>query len=177
MKNLKWSILLLILLLSFSSTVFAIPNPSNEFYVYNEANIMDENTENYIIQTNDELYEKSGAQIVVAAVDDLDGMDINSYATALFDEWDIGGSELDNGLLMLIVPSEGELWIEVGYGLEGILPDIRVHQIIEEYIIPSFAEGEYNQGIVLGYDEILSYVEEEYNIEISSKGQMDYSNP
>lgn len=176
MKNLKLGVIVLILLL-FSTTVFAIPNPSNEFYVYDEANIMDGNTENYIIQTNDELYEKTGAQIVVATIDDLEGMDINTYATALFDEWDIGGAAQDNGLLMLIVPSEGELWIEVGYGLEGALPDLRVSQIIEEYIIPSFAEGDYSQGIALGYNQILNYVEQEYNIELASREQTGISNP
>ena len=174
MKKLKLGVIILILLLS-SSIVLAIPKPSNEFYVYDEANIMDGNTENYIIQTNDELYRKTGAQIVIAAIDDLEGMDINSYSTALFDKWDIGGSQLDNGLLMLIVPSQGELWIEVGYGLEGVLPDIRVSQIIEEYIIPSLAKGDYNQGIILGFNEILSYVEEEYNIELSSRE--DIENP
>lgn len=171
MKNIKWSILILILL--FSTTVFATPSPSNEFYVYDEANIMDGATENYIIQTNDELYEKTGTQIVIAAIDDLEGMDINTYATALFDDWDIGGSQLDNGLLMLIVPSEGELWIEVGYGLEGILPDSRVKRIIDDYIIPSFAEDDYNRGILLGYEEILSYVEQEYNVEITSREQIE----
>lgn len=174
MKKLKLGVILLIVLLS-STAVFAMPNPSNDFYVYDQSNIMDGNTQNYIIQTNDELYEKTGAQIVVAAIDDLEGMDINTYSTALFDEWNIGGAQLDNGLLMLIVPSQGELWIEVGYGLEGALPDIRVSQIIEEYIIPSFAEGDYNQGIILGYNEILNYVEQEYNIELSSREQ--FTNP
>ena len=53
MKKLKLGVIILILLLS-SSIVLAIPKPSNEFYVYDEANIMDGNTENYIIQTNDE---------------------------------------------------------------------------------------------------------------------------
>ena len=158
MKKLRIGVILLILLFS-STVVFAIPNPSNEFYVYDEANIMNGNTKNYIIQTNDELYEKTGSQIVVAAIDDLEGMDINLYASALFDEWNIGGSQFDNGLLMLIAPSQGEIRIEVGYGLEGILPDIRTRQIIENYIIPSFAEGDYNQGILLAYNEILNYVD------------------
>lgn len=155
--------------------VYAIPNPTNEFYVYDGANILDSDTESYIVNTNLELYQKTGAQIVWATINDLEGMDINSYATALFDEWDIGGKELDNGLLVLIVPNEGEIWIEVGYGLEGILPDSRVKRIIENNIIPFFSEGNYNVGVLSGYEEILNNVESEYNIELLSRNE-DYNN-
>lgn len=176
MKKIKLGVILLLLILS-STFVFAIPNPSNAFYVYDESNIMNSNTENYIIQTNDELYEKTGAQIVVASIDDLEEMNINTYATALFEKWKIGGAQLDNGILILIAPSQGEIWIEVGYGLEGIIPDIRAKQIIEEYIIPSFAQGDYNQGIILGYNEVLNYVQEEYNIELSSREGIVNPNP
>lgn len=176
MKKIKLGVILLLLILS-STFVFAIPNPSNAFYVYDESNIMNSNTESYIIQTNDELYEKTGAQIVVASIDDLEEMNINTYATALFEKWKIGGAQLDNGILILIAPSQGEIWIEVGYGLEGIIPDIRAKQIIEEYIIPSFAQGDYNQGIILGYNEVLNYVQEEYNIELSSREGIVNPNP
>ena len=96
-------------------------------------------------------------------------MDINTYATALFDEWDIGGRELDNGLLVLIVPEDGEIWIEVGYGLEGILTAGRVKRLIENNIIPHLSQGDYNSGVLSGYEEILDYVESEYNIKLSSR--------
>lgn len=160
---------IIIFLLLLSSSVYAIPSPNNEFYVYDSVGILDNSTENYIIETNRELYDKTGAQIVWATINDLEGMDINTYATALFDEWDIGGQEYDNGLLVLIVPDEGAVWIEVGYGLEGILPDGRVKNIIENNIIPYFSEGDYNAGVLSGYGEILNYVESEYNIELSSR--------
>lgn len=171
MRNLKKSNILftLALILLLTSSVYAIPNPNNDFYVYDSVGILDNNTENYIIETNMELYEKTGAQIVWAIINDLEGMDINSYATAIFDEWDIGSREYDNGLLALIVPDEGEIWIEVGYGLEGILPDSRVKRIIENNIIPNFSQGDYNAGVLSGHDEILTYVESEYNIELSSR--------
>ena len=171
----KFVIFLVAFLLIFSNFVYAIPKPSYEFYVYDEANILDSDIENYIIETNTELYQKTGTQLVVAAINDLEGMDINSYATALFDEWDIGGKELDNGLLMLIVPEAREIWIEVGYGLEGILPDSRVKRIIENDIIPSFSQGDYSTGVLSGYEEILNYVETEYDIELSSREGHNYN--
>src|SRR5690554_3301472 len=128
MRKLKKSsfFLILAIIILLSSNIYAIPSPSTEFYVYDSVGILDNATENYIIETNIELYEKTGGQIVWATINDLEGMDINTYATALFDEWDIGGRELDNGLLALIVPENGEIWIEVGYGLEGILTAGRV---------------------------------------------------
>lgn len=166
-KRYLWLALSILILLS--SSVYAIPRPNNEFYVYDDVNILDSSTENYIIQTNLELYEKTGAQIVVATINDLEGMDINTYSTVLFDQWDIGSRELDNGLLILIVPEDGEIWIEVGYGLEGILPDGRTKGIVENNIIPYFAQGDYNTGVLSGYEEILDYVESEYNIELQSR--------
>lgn len=176
MRNLKSKYIFIIIsfVIILSSTVYAIPKPSRDFYVYDDANILDETTEEYIVKTNIELYQQTGAQIVVASINDLEGMDINRYATALFDEWDIGGKELDNGLLMLIVPEAREIWIEVGYGLEGILPDSRVKRIIENNIIPYFSQGDYSTGVLSGYEEILNYVETEYDIELSSReGQYD----
>ena len=172
MKGLKSKYIYIIIatLILISSPIYAIPKPNNEFYVYDNANILDNTTERYIIDTNIELYQKTGAQIVVVAINDLEDMDINKYATDLFDEWNIGGKEYDNGLLMLIVPSGREVWIEVGYGLEGILPDSRVKRIIENNIIPYFSQGDYDTGVLSGYEEILNYVESEYNVELSSRG-------
>jgi uncharacterized protein len=177
MKNFssKFIIFLLAFILIFSTYVYAIPKPSHEFYVYDKEDLLNNDIENYIIESNLELYQKTGAQIVVVTINDLEGMDINSYATELFDEWDIGGKELDNGLLMLIVPEAKEIWIEVGYGLEGILPDSRVKRIIENSIIPSFSEGDYSSGVLSGYEEILNYVESEYNIELSSREGQYYN--
>ncbi|NLY44456.1 MAG: TPM domain-containing protein [Tissierella sp.] len=160
---------IVIFLLLLSSAAYAIPSPNSDFYVYDREDILDNSTENYIIETNRELYDKTGAQIVWATINDLEGMDINTYATALFDEWDIGGRELDNGLLVLIVPEDGEIWIEVGYGLEGILTAGRVKRLIENNIIPHFSQGDYNSGVLSGYEEILDYVESEYNIKLSSR--------
>lgn len=171
MRNLKKNsaCFILIFLLLLSSFAYAIPSPNSDFYVYDSVGKLDNNTENYIIETNRELYDKTGAQIVWVTINDLEGMDINTYATALFEEWSIGGKELDNGLLALIVPDGGEIWIEVGYGLEGMLTAGRTKRIIENNIIPHFSQGDYNAGVLSGYEEILNYVESEYNIELSSR--------
>ena len=109
MNNNKNKLLLIILalLVLLLTSGFSLPNASYEFYVYDEANIINDFTENYIIEVNKELKQKTGAQVVVATVNSLGDMDINSYATALYEKWKIGSKEYDNGLLILIVPSEG----------------------------------------------------------------------
>lgn len=143
-----------------------IPEPSFYFYVYDEANLLDDEAEEYIIKTNEELYKKTGAQIVVASLNSLEGEDIKLVALKMFEEWGIGSREYDNGLLMLIAPNEKEIWIEVGYGLEGPLPDSKVGRIIEDSIIPHFKENNYQEGIISGFNEIIQEVEEEYGIQL-----------
>ena len=89
-------LVLLILLMSFSSVAFAdLPKYTNVFYIYDKNNVISEDVSKHIINTNKELYKKTGAQIVVALIDDFDGKDANSYATALFEKWGIGSKEKD----------------------------------------------------------------------------------
>lgn len=169
-KKLAIFIFLLILLI-FNSSVglaskFNLPEPSYSFYVYDEGNIIDSDIEDYIVETNKELYKKTGAQIVVASIVDLENMDIKLFASELFRKWGIGSREYDNGLLILIAPEEGEIWIEVGYGLEGALPDSKVGNIINNSILPYFREDNYSEGILSGFNEIINEVEKEYNIEL-----------
>ncbi len=145
-----------------------LPEASHEFYVYDELYLLDQKTENYLIKANQDLERKTGAQLVTAIVQSLDGRDINSYATDLFEKWQIGSKKEDNGILLLVVPNERELWIEVGYGLEGALPDARVKRIINEKILPRFSEDNYSAGILDGFKEIVKHIEEEYQVQIDS---------
>ena len=168
-KNNKLLIIILTLVILLLTSAFKLPDPSFEFYVYDEANILNDFTEEYIVEVNKELSQKTGAQVVVATVNSLDDMDINSYATALFEKWKIGSREYDNGLLLLIVPNEGELWIETGYGLEGTLSAGLVKRIINENILPSFSEGNLNDGVILGFEQILNYIEKEYEVSLKSR--------
>jgi len=165
-------IILILLLIPFGfkvDGVDSLPESSYEFYVYDEGNIIDNEAENYIIEVNKELYEKTGAQIVVATINSLDSMDINRYATSLYEKWEIGSKEEDNGLLILISLEDNELWIETGYGLEGALPAGRIKRIINNSIIPNFSDGDYNAGIIQGFEDILDYVEKEYDISLDTR--------
>jgi len=160
-------ILILALNIPCYAAKFKIPIPTTDFYVYDEPNILDKKASEYIIKTNEELYKKTGAQIVVVIVDYLEDVDINQYAVKLFEEWGIGSREYDNGVLMLVAIEQKQIWIEIGYGLEGALPDGKVGNIIENSILPYFREGKYSDGIISGFNDIIDEVEEEYSIELN----------
>ncbi|MBX2826001.1 MAG: TPM domain-containing protein [Gammaproteobacteria bacterium] len=101
-------------------------------------------------------------QIVVVTIQDLQGYEIADYANRLGRHWGIGQAELDNGVLLVVAPSERKVRIEVGYGLEGALPDATSADIIRRQILPSFRESEFATGVSKGVDSIISAIAGEY---------------
>ena len=94
-----------------------------------------------------ELWQKAQAAVVVATVPDMGGEEIEEYANRLYSAWGIGQKGSDRGALILAAVSERRVRIEVGYGLEGILPDGRVGQILDDYTIPALRQGDYGRGL------------------------------
>jgi uncharacterized protein len=92
--------------------------------------------------------EKTGNEFAVVTVPTY-GTDetIETYATKLFEEWQIGKEKSDNGLLLLIARDNREARIEVGYGLEGAVTDIESAHVISDVLAPAFQAGNYGQGI------------------------------
>ncbi len=92
-------------------------------------------------------------QITVVTVKDLEGYDAAEYATRIGLEWQVGSAEFDNGVVVLVKPktddSSGEVFIAVGYGLEGAVPDVYAKRIIENEMIPCFREDDYFGGVAL----------------------------
>lgn len=144
-----------------------IPQPSQSFYVYDEANIISGDVSQYIIEVNKDLFQQTGAQIAVAVLNSLEGETIEEYSNQLFREWGIGSSQENNGVLLLITLEEKHAWIEVGYGLEGAIPDGRAGEILDQNIVPFFKQEQYNQGILQGFQSILNEIEQEYQVEVS----------
>jgi uncharacterized protein len=101
-------------------------------------------------------------QIAVVIINSLDGYDIADYALKLGREWGIGGKEFSNGVLLLVAIADHKIRIEVGYGLEGAIPDITAKHIIEEAITPAFKEENYYRGIDRGTDDIIRAAAGEY---------------
>ena len=155
----------ILLFLNFvTSNCLALVPKSNNFYVNDTAHIMDAETSDYIIRINKELYEKTGAQIAVVTLNNLEGMSVEDYSTQLFRSYGIGDSKKNNGILFLVSLEERQTRIEVGYGLEGTITDGRAGRILDNYVLPYFKEDNWNYGIYNGFNAILKEVMDEYDI-------------
>lgn len=89
----------------------------------------------------------TGSQLVVLIVPSLHGQDIAAFSLAVAERNRIGRGKLSDGVLLLVAKDDRKARIEVGYGLEGALPDITAGRIIREYMAPKFREGDYAGGI------------------------------
>lgn len=143
-----------------------LPSSSDEFYVYDETNSISDETKDYIININRKLEEETGSQVVVAMVNSLDGLEIEDYALKLFRQWGIGDKDKNNGVLLIISKNERKVKIEVGYGLEGALPDGKVGGILDNYIIPSLKNDDYDSGVYMGFSALVNVICGEYEIGI-----------
>lgn len=110
------------------------------------------------------LYNASKAQVVVVTVDSLDGKDIDSYALGLARSWGIGDKDKDNGVLLLLSVTDREVKIEVGYGLEGALPDSKTGRILDTYGMDYFRVDAFGQGIYNVYNSLVNEVYIEYGM-------------
>jgi len=94
-------------------------------------------------------------QFVVATVPTLQGTSVEDYANRLFRFWKLGRSDKDNGVLLLVAPQDRRVRIEVGYGLEGALPDAVTNTIIQTAILPDFRAGDFAAGVTKGVDAVI----------------------
>lgn len=165
----KMLVILFIIVNTFTVSSLAVVSPTTDFYVNDYAELLDTETENYIINANKSLYSQTGAQIVVVTIPSLEGDSLENYATELFRNFGIGDKSKNNGLLLLLALEERQFRVEVGYGLEGILPDAKTGRIQDEYIIPYLKQNNWNDGIKNGFSAFLEVVASEYNVEVEAQ--------
>ena len=104
------------------------------------------------------LERDTSAEVAVVTVQSLGGRALEEYATALFTEWGIGKQGKDNGVLVLVAVDDRAMRIEVGYGLEGVLPDGLAGAVIRETFLPRFRENDYRAGILQGTARVADIV-------------------
>lgn len=151
-----WRSLLLLFLILSSNVQAAITFPVLTGRVVDEAKVIDLQTKTELEQQLAAFEQSSGNQIVVVTLRGLQQRPIEEYGYQLGRHWGIGQKDKDNGALLIIVPSERQTRIEVGYGLEGELTDAISRIIIEERMIPHFRSGHYAEGIRAGVSAILA---------------------
>jgi len=139
-----------------------VPNPrqANGGWVTDMADILSPATEAELNQMINQLEVKNGTEIAVVTVPETaPSATPKQFATALFNHWHIGKAEKDNGVLFLISKGDRRVEIETGYGVESILPNALVGEIISQEITPRFKQGDYNGGTIAGTKALLVKLE------------------
>jgi uncharacterized protein len=113
-----------------------------------------------------ELDRKTGAQLSVVTITSLQDQEIRDFSNRLFERWGIGHKD-DRGLLMLMAVKERRIWVEVGYGLEPLLPDARVGRILDESVIPFFKSGDYAAGLSSGAQRFAEIIAQNSGVQLN----------
>ncbi|TNI56123.1 methanol dehydrogenase, partial [Aeromonas media] len=154
---------LLPLLLLWTASLQAAPDfPPLSGRVVDEAALMSRKQAHQLTQQLAAFEKRSGIQLVVVSIDSLDGETIEEYGYQLGRHWGIGQKGKNNGVLLLIAQDERKVRIEVGYGLEGALPDAIAANIIQTRILPAFKRGDMVAGVVAGSQGIMQALAGEY---------------
>jgi uncharacterized protein len=104
---------------------------------------------------------KKGSQIAVLIVSTTQPKDIAEYGIEVADLWQIGRKGVDDGIILIVAKDDRKLRLEVGYGLEGVIPDAVAKRVIAETITPYFQAGDYAGGIDAGISQIMALIEGE----------------
>jgi uncharacterized protein len=163
----RHSVVLIIVLLG-ASAAFALSVPGRPAnYVVDQAGIVDDRVETSLNGFLRELEEKTTAQVVVFTLPSLEGGSIEEIALMVAEKWALGQKDRDNGLLFLVAMEDRRYRFEVGYGLEGILPDSLVGSIGREYIVPNFRKGDYSGGIASAALAVAGEIARDSGVEIT----------
>ena len=170
MKKLIAGLLLILLILPLACTAVsaATPSPTAAFYVNDKAGVLSDAQEKSMVSAAEQLAKQTGAQVVVLTVTTLDGKDITEYALEIARAWGIGDKEKNNGVLILLSTGDREVRVEVGYGLEGCLPDGKTGRLIDDYAIPYYAQNDFATGTEQLFHAVMNVVCEEYSIDPAS---------
>ena len=106
-----------------------------------------------------ELRERTGSQLAVVTLKSLEGGDVVDFSFKLAEKWGIHQKGQKNGMLLLVAMAEHKFWIQVGYDLEPIIPDVLAGRILNDQLRPQFRAGQYGAGLLAATNEIVDRVE------------------
>ena len=140
--------------------------PAPRGWVNDYAEVISPEQEAKITSLIVELEAKTSAEIAVLTVPSTGGEPIFDYALRVAESWKVGKKGKDNGVLMVIAVKDRKMYILVGYGLEGILPDGLVGEIRDRYILPYFRQGKYGEGIFQGVNALAQIIARDAGVEL-----------
>ncbi len=152
-------------LLALAGVALAQNLPQLTGRVVDQAELLDPAQEQALTAKLEALERTTSRQLVVVTVPDLQGYSVEDFGYALGQSWKIGQAEADNGAILLVAVNDRKMRIEVGDGLEGILPDALAWIIIRDQITPRFKANDYPGGISAGVDAIVEQLQAPPNVQ------------
>ena len=135
-------------------------------YVNDFAHVLDQSTIAQLDDLCQQIDQKAHAQIAVVTINSLDGSDIDSFAVDLFKKWGIGSKSTDHGVLILLAVQDRKYRIEVGYGLEPILPDGKVGGFGRE-AVPLLRQSNYSGAVVLMTSRVADVIAQDAGVTLT----------
>lgn len=154
------SLIGLLLALPGATSAFEVP-PNDGFYTQ-AFGVLTQEEEQNVEQILSTYQQETSNEIAILMLESLSGSTIEEAGLETGRQWRVGTEENDNGILIIAALQERELRIEVGYGLEGAVPDITAKGIIDTVIGPKFAEARYAEGLLAGIDALQKHIGGEY---------------
>lgn len=150
------------LILMFVSTVVYSQDlkklPDVQQFVFDNTETLTENEKAQLIRKLEALQTDKGAQLIVVVIPSTEPEPIEDYAIRLAESLNVGRADIDDGVILLVAKNDRKVRIEVGYGLEGAIPDIYANQIINQTIVPQFRNGDYFGGINHAVDDLIHLI-------------------
>jgi len=160
LKILLGSVLIFVSLLASAQNIPARPNPPR--LVNDFAGVLSPGEEQQLEQQLVSYDDSTSNQIAVVLVKTLDDYPIEEYGLKILRDWGVGNKKTNNGIIILAAIDDHKVRIEVGYGLEGAIPDITANHIIQNDIAPNFRSGDYYQGLSAAANSIIKAAAGEY---------------
>ncbi len=157
-RRLLITAVLLVVVLAGAATLSALDVPRLEGRVNDYAGILDAGQKAELDSYLASVEQKTTAQFVLLTLKSLEGEPLEDYSMRVAEAWKIGQKGKDNGVILLVSMAEHAVRIEVGYGLEAVLPDGKAGTIIRQVIVPEFRSGNYYAGIRNAFQTMASVV-------------------
>ncbi len=156
-------VVLFALLFVFLTPALAFVEQSDVFYVADYAEVLTQETEDYIVSANQKLYSETGGQIVIVTVQYLDGYYSDEYALQLFNDWGVGDAEKNNGMLLLLATMEGKAWLTQGAGIMNDFTDTYINELLDKYFWKDFDKGDFDAAVNKLFPKLLDWYDAYYS--------------
>jgi uncharacterized protein len=147
------SLSLLLLAAAPRASALDVPEPRN--YVNDYAHLLSPEQQATLESQLAAYEQSSGHQFLLLIVPTLDGQAIEEFGIQVATKWKLGKKKIDDGLVMIVVPNDHKMRIEVGYGLEGVIPDVVAARLIREVMAPAFRAGDFAGGITQAFQALM----------------------